>query len=146
MKERREKMRELSSLWNGVMNRYRALSDRITGREIQTLSETEIAIIKIIDRNDRTVVGDITKSLILPKSTVTGLIARLERKEFIRRLIYPDDLRSFALELTERGNRTIREYEKHEEEIFEKLIEPLSDGQSKALIELLRSMVSQRRV
>ncbi len=146
MKERREKMRELSSLWNGVMNRYRALSDRITGRHIQSFSETEISIIKIIDRNDRTVVGDITKSLTLPKSTVTGLIARLERKEFIRRMIYPDDLRSFALELTEQGKRTIREYEKAEEEILEKLLEPLSDKESGALIVLLRSMVSQRRV
>ncbi|MBN1774838.1 MAG: MarR family transcriptional regulator [Clostridiales bacterium] len=143
MKEERERIRELSSLWNGVMNRYRSLYDRVPKKETQILSDTEIAIVRIIGRGTKTIVGDIVKSLQLPKSTVTGLIARLEQKGFIQRKIYPDDLRSFSLVLTDRGKRAVRETERQEEEFFAKLIEPLSEKESRALLDLLRSIISQ---
>ncbi|MDD4094910.1 MAG: MarR family transcriptional regulator [Oscillospiraceae bacterium] len=143
MKEERERIRELSSLWNGVMNRYRSLYDRVPKKETRILSDTEIAIVRIIGRGTKTIVGDIVKSLQLPKSTVTGLIARLEQKGFIQRKIYPDDLRSFSLVLTDRGKRAVRETERQEEEFFAKLIEPLSEKESRALLDLLRSIISQ---
>jgi len=143
MKEERERIRELSSLWNGVMNRYRSLYDRVPKKETQILSDTEIAIVRIIGRGTKTIVGDIVKSLQLPKSTVTGLIARLEQKGFIQRKIYPDDLRSFSLVLTDRGKRAVRETERQEEEFFAKLIEPLNEKESRALLDLLRSIISQ---
>lgn len=143
MKEERERIQELSSLWNGVMNRYRSLYDRVPKKETRILSDTEIAIVRIIGRGTKTIVGDIVKSLQLPKSTVTGLIARLEQKGFIQRKIYPDDLRSFSLVLTDRGKRAVRETERQEEEFFAKLIEPLSEKESRALLDLLRSIISQ---
>lgn len=143
MKEERERIQELSSLWNGVMNRYRSLYDRVPKKETRILSDTEIAIVRIIGRGTKTIVGDIVKSLHLPKSTVTGLIARLEQKGFIQRKIYPDDLRSFSLVLTDRGKRAVRETERQEEEFFAKLIEPLSEKESRALLDLLRSIISQ---
>lgn len=146
MREQREKLQELSLLWNGVMNRYRTLSGHIPNKDIRTLADTEIEIIKTIERNQRTVVGDISRSLGVPKSTVTGLIARLERKGYIRRRIHPGDLRTFVLELTDLGKTVSREYEKYEEAFLAKLIEPLSERESKAFLDLLRSIVSQRRV
>jgi DNA-binding MarR family transcriptional regulator len=143
MKEQREKIRELSSLWNGVMNRYRSLYDRVPRKETQILSDTEISIIRTVGKNPKTLVGDIVRSLQLPKSTVTGLVARLEQKGFIQRKIFPDDLRSFVLVLTDRGKRVVRETERQEEEFFAKLIEPLSEKESRALLDLLKSIISQ---
>ncbi len=143
MREERERIRELSSLWNGVMSRYRSLCDRVPGKETQILSDTELAILRIIVRGRKTIVGDIVKTLQLPKSTVTGLIARLEQKGLIQRKIFPDDLRSFVLVLTDRGKRVVRETERQEEEFFAKLIEPLSEKESRALLDLLKSIISQ---
>jgi DNA-binding MarR family transcriptional regulator len=80
---------------------------------------------------------------VLPKSTVTGLIARLEKKNMIRRTIKTDDLRTFGLALTEKGKKTHSEHLKFETAFYSRLIEPLSDKESIAFFELLRSIVSQ---
>lgn len=143
MRKQRENLRELSLLWNGVMNRCRTLYEHIPRDAALPLSDSEISILRMIGNNRRIVVGDITKFLSLPKSTVTGLITRLERKQLIIRKIYPDDLRSYVLELTEGGENAIRDYDRFEEIFFSRLFEPLTESESKALLDLLRNMISK---
>ncbi|NLW89210.1 MAG: MarR family transcriptional regulator [Clostridiaceae bacterium] len=143
MREKKENIRELSTLLYGVFSRYKALYGPGFASGKQVLSETETDIARIIGNKPRTVVGDISKALNLPKSTVTGLIARLEQKGMISRSIHPDDLRTFVLELTSAGRKVVRDHEKNEEEFFAQLIEPLSERESRALIELLKNIAAQ---
>jgi len=124
------------------MNRYRSLYDHVPEKETRILTDTEISILRIVAKDKKTIIGDIVRALSLPKSTVTGLIARLEQKGFIQRRIFPDDLRSFSLALTDRGKRAVRVTERREEEFFSKLIEPLSDEDRWALLDLLRNIIS----
>lgn len=143
MSQQRDQIKELSFLWNGVMRKCREIYDHIPAREIKELSDTEIEIINILAQRREVVVGDISKTLSLPKSTVTGLIARLERKNMIRRTIKSDDLRTFGLTLTDKGKSTHSEHLKFEAAFYSRLIEPLSETESTAFFELLRNIVSQ---
>lgn len=143
MSQQRDRVMELSFLWNGVMRKCREIYEHIPAREIKELSDTEIEIISILAQSREVVVGDISKTLSLPKSTVTGLIARLEKKNMIRRTIKTDDLRTFGLALTEKGKKTHSDHLKFEAAFYSRLIEPLSEKESTAFFELLRSIVSQ---
>lgn len=143
MNKQRDQVKELSFLWNGMMRKCREIYDHIPAREIKELSDTEIEIIDLLSQRRDTVVGDISKSLLLPKSTVTGLVARLERKNLLRRTIRANDLRTFGLALTDKGKKAHNEHLAFEDAFYSRLIEPLSDKESTAFFELLRSIVSQ---
>jgi DNA-binding MarR family transcriptional regulator len=143
MSQQRDRVKELSFLWNGVMRKCREIYEHIPAREIKELSDTEIEIISLLSQSHEIVVGDISKALLLPKSTVTGLIARLEKKNMIRRTIKTDDLRTFGLALTDKGKKTHSDHLKFEAAFYSRLIEPLSEKESTAFFELLRSIVSQ---
>lgn len=143
MVNHRDNVQELSSLWTGVMQKCREIAECIPAEQIKSLSDTEISIIHKIAAQNDIVIGDISKDLFLPKSTVTGLVARLERKKFIRRTINRDDLRTFGLVLTQKGVRVQQEHRKFEHAFFNKLIEPLSKAESNELMELLRVISTQ---
>ncbi len=143
MSQQRDRVKELSFLWNGVMRKCREIYEHIPAQGVKELSDTEIEIINLLAKRREVVVGDISRELLLPKSTVTGLIARLEKKNMIRRTIKTDDLRTFGLVLTDKGKKTHSDHMKFEVAFYSRLIEPLSEKESTAFFELLRSIVSQ---
>ncbi len=59
------------------------------------------------------IMKDICTSLDMPKSTLTNMVNRLERKGYLNRTISRRDLRSYGLALRARGtDRTSKDYKK----------------------------------
>lgn len=54
---------------------------------------------------------EVADALGVSRTTVTGLIDRLELDGLITRAIAPDDKRSFVLKLTEKGHQTVEQVE-----------------------------------
>lgn len=54
---------------------------------------------------------EVADALAVSRTTVTGLIDRLELDGLLTRAIDPDDKRSFSLNLTEKGRRLVEEIE-----------------------------------
>ncbi len=54
-------------------------------------------------------IGDLHRSFGHRRSTLTGIVDRLEERRLIEREIHPEDRRSFVLSLTPKGERLARE-------------------------------------
>jgi len=65
----------------------------------QGLSATEEKALDLLDRSGPLTAGELARRSGLAPASVTGLIDRLERKGFVRRVPNPDDRRSVLVEV-----------------------------------------------
>lgn len=141
MAERSTNTKDISDLWLAMKRKHRRLSLGLAPNRLLRLSDSEIDILWMMNLSDSLVVGDISKRLDLPKSTVTGLVARLESRGYIVRQINPLDLRTYSLFLSEKGKALVSEYVDFEKALFHRLMAPLTLKESRLFLNLLGSMV-----
>ncbi|NLT12034.1 MAG: MarR family transcriptional regulator [Clostridiaceae bacterium] len=141
MTERSTNTKDISDLWLAMKRKHRRLSRGLGTSRLLRLSDSEVDIMWMMNLSDSLVVGDISKRLELPKSTVTGLVARLESRGYIERRINPQDLRTFSLFLTEQGKALVSEYDDFEKALFHRLMAPLTHKESRLFLKLLWSIV-----
>ena len=124
-KEINRQIDELNNLWHRILltSNYSDLEKKYP--RLKVLSENEIAIIRIISEGDEVIIKDIVDVLKIPKSTLTSMIDRLEKKNLIKRAISTKDRRSYKLELTEEGRKTQVEHDKFETEFYARIINSL---------------------
>ena len=71
--------------------------------KLEGIRLVDLHILKIADENPKILLGEIRNQLIIPHSTLTSAIDRLEKKNLIYRVISQKDKRSFELKLTNEG-------------------------------------------
>jgi DNA-binding MarR family transcriptional regulator len=109
---------------------------------IKGLSDNEISIIRIISEKEEVIIRDILEILNIPKSTLTNMIDRLEKRNLIMRSISKRDRRSYKLELTEEGKKAQEEHIKFEEEIYGKVMISLDTYEEREnLLNIMRKIV-----
>ncbi|WP_234125120.1 MarR family winged helix-turn-helix transcriptional regulator [Clostridium hydrogenum] len=100
-------------------------------KELKQLSHIEISIISLIYNNPDIIIREICDEIDVPKSSMTSMIDRLEKKNYLIRVISKRDRRSFGLKLTEEGMKIQEQHEKYEEEIFNFIINSLDTEEEK---------------
>jgi len=132
---------ELNKLWHRMLveSNYEDIESKYSN--IQELSTNEIAIIRIISEKEEVIIKDILEVLKLPKSTLTSIIDRLEKRNLIVRAISKRDRRSYKLELTEEGKIAQDEHIKFEEEVYGKIMISLDTSEEREeLLKLIRKI------
>lgn len=120
---------------------YKNLEDKYT--LLKSLDENEISIIRIVSQEDEVIIREIGNILKVPKSTLTSIIDRLEKKDFIIRTISKKDRRSYKLELTDKGKKAQEEHEKFEYEFYGKIIKSLNTFEEREeFIRLIKQIAS----
>lgn len=132
---------ELSKLWHGMLiaSDYKNIEQKFS--RIQGLSTTEIAVLSLVAQNEEIILKEIVMKLDIPKSTLTNIINRLEKREFINRVISNRDRRSCGLKLTEEGNLAQKEHIEFEKTVYGKIIMALNNEEREELLELMRKIV-----
>jgi len=133
---------ELNKLWHRMLveSNYEDIESKYSN--IQELSTNEIAIIRIISEKEEVIIKDILEVLKLPKSTLTSIIDRLEKRNLIVRAISKRDRRSYKLELTEKGKIAQDEHVRFEEEVYGKIMISLDTYEEREeLLKLIRKIV-----
>lgn len=100
-------------------------------KELKQLSHIEISIISLIYNNPDIIIREICDEIDVPKSSMTSMIDRLEKKNYLTRVISKRDRRSFGLKLTKEGMKIQTQHEKYEEEIFNYVINSLDTEEEK---------------
>lgn len=121
-KECKRQVDELNKLWHRLLTESNYKSIEAKYKNMKEISTTELAIIRIISEKEDIIIKDIIEVLNIPKSTLTSIIDRLEKRNFIARAISNRDRRSYKLELTEKGRIMQDEHIKFEEEVYSKII------------------------
>lgn len=117
------------------MNDY---SDRTKG-----LSMIDFRVLRVVAENPEKQIKDLLNILKIPNSTLTSVINRLEKKEILRRVISPEDRRSFNLQITELGKSIQEEHIKFDHEVARKYLEATeSEEEKKFLIKFLKKLAN----
>lgn len=141
-KECKRQVNELNILWHRMLmeSNYKDIESKYSN--IQGLSTNELAIIRIISEKEEVIIKDILEILNIPKSTLTSIIDRLEKRNLISRAISKRDRRSYKLELTEKGKIVQDDHIKFEEEVYGKIIVSLDTYEEREdLLKLIRKIV-----
>ncbi|NRY59180.1 MarR family winged helix-turn-helix transcriptional regulator [Clostridium beijerinckii] len=141
-KECKKQIDEFNILWHRMLfeSNYKDIEAKYT--RIKGLSDNEISIIRIISEKEEVIIRDIIEILNIPKSTLTNMIDRLEKRNLIRRSISKRDRRSYKLELTEEGKKAQEEHIKFEEEIYGKIMISLDTYEEREnLLNIMRKIV-----
>ncbi len=108
LKEQMEAMnRAFHKIWFAVM------FDRpdYKSENVQKLSLIEMHLIGLAYDKPDIIIKELREYLRVPQTTLSSIIAKLEKQGYIRRVINPRDMRSFSLEVTPKG-KEIREIHK----------------------------------
>ncbi|MBE6091049.1 MAG: MarR family transcriptional regulator [Clostridium beijerinckii] len=141
-KDCKKQIDEFNILWHRMLfeSSYKDIEAKYT--RIKGLSDNEISIIRIIFEKEEVIIRDILEILNIPKSTLTNMIDRLEKRNLIRRSISKRDRRSYKLELTEEGKKAQEEHIKFEEEIYGKVMISLDTYEEREnLLNIMRKIV-----
>lgn len=137
-----DQVQELNKVWHRIFKtaRYRELNE--TFDFIDGLSTTEISVISMVAYNKEIVLKDIINELQLPKSTLTSMIDRLEKRGFLKRVINPNDRRCYCLELTKQGMQLEKQHQESETAIFSTLLKALDTPEKRdSLIKLVTEII-----
>lgn len=113
----------------------RWVQTRVQEDEESDLSLRQLTTLQYIDSPDTTL-GDVARNLMVTPAVVTGLIDRLERRGYVRRVGSLFDRRRVHLELTTAGedardhaeNRLASEMERFISELTDEEVDRLNDG------------------
>ncbi|APC40846.1 MarR family winged helix-turn-helix transcriptional regulator [Clostridium estertheticum] len=139
--EYKRQVDELNKLWHFmiVSSNYKDIESKFL--RIQGLRTNELTILRIISEKENVIIKDILEVLNVPKSTLTSMIDRLEKRNLIIRTLSNKDRRSYKLELTTEGKMAQEEHSKFEEEVYGKIMLSLDTYEDREnLLKLIRKM------
>jgi DNA-binding MarR family transcriptional regulator len=96
-----------------------------TFRRIKNLSKIEISVLSLLCNNPQIIMRDMSQQLKVSKSTMTGVVDKLEALGYVLRIINRSDRRSYSLEVTKEGKLAQKEHLKWENESYLRLIEAM---------------------
>ncbi|MHB8061862.1 MAG: MarR family winged helix-turn-helix transcriptional regulator [Ruminiclostridium sp.] len=127
-------IQSLNKLWHKLikLTKYKQIEQQF--EKFKELSSLEIGIINRISRNPDIIFREICEAYSLPKSTLTNVIDRLEKRGYLKRIISQRDRRSYSLELTEKGALVQKEHLEYENELLGKVINALNTEEEKQML------------
>jgi DNA-binding MarR family transcriptional regulator len=95
----------------------------------------------MIDSEGETTPGAIARALDISRTTLTGLLDRLEAEGFIVRSLNPADRRSFTLTATERGRTLAYQVDGHRRELLARALSHMAPRDLQALRDGLTALL-----
>ena len=136
-------LQEFGSLWRVILEPNNKVKLIEEFPRVEKLSSMEIKIIEIVYSKEDVIFKEICSILDIPKSTLTSAIDRLERLNYVTRVISKRDRRSYGLILTDEGYEVQSEYLAFEKKLSGYILSGLDTNQEKEmLLELLRKIAN----
>jgi len=107
---------------------------------MQTLSFIDMHLIGIANENPDYILKEIRDILKVPQTTLSSIVGKLEKLGFIRRVINHRDMRSFSIEVTEKGKRMHEEHKADDRKKAEHLLGLLDADERDDFIRLFRKV------
>lgn len=128
------------------LSKYSELEEKF--KKLTGLSFLEIGVINAVYYSQDIIFKDICKRLKIPKTTLTSLINRLERQNYLKRLPNKSDKRSVGLELTEEGILAQQEHRQFEDAICNTIVMALGTDKNRQLLfslldEIIKNLIDQ---
>lgn len=132
--------KELCDIWNKILLDNKI---QVCGGDIEGLGVTDMNILKLVYANSDYRIKQYLEVLRIPNSTFTNNINRLVKRELLVRKMGEKDLRSFKLELTEKGKAAVEYHLQAEEDVFGVLLDKLTEEEQRTFVKLFAKLVSE---
>ena len=110
------------------------------------LTPIQYAALEAIHENPGIDQARVAEMIGYDRATIGGVIERLEKKGWIRRLVSEQDRRARELSLTTKGNKVRANLEPIIQDLQQDILQPLSNADRKCFIDLARRVVLQNDV
>lgn len=119
----------------------RRIQDHLNVRAVAIgITGTEAHLVSYLGSYAPVPVGDLVRVFGLKKSTLTGMLDRLETAGLIQRAINPDDRRSFLVDLTPSGKQSAARVRVQLEEFEAALDRELTESDQRAFTNLISAI------
>lgn len=123
-----------------VMMRANQIVQEVLKKDIaqHDLNFTEFAVLELLYHKGEQPIQIIGKKILIASSSITYVVDKLEKKEYVHRRACPDDRRVTFAGITETGKEFMDNiFPKHEEKV-NTIFEELSEDEVKVAIELFK--------
>ncbi|MFL0250267.1 MarR family winged helix-turn-helix transcriptional regulator [Clostridium neuense] len=116
-------------------------------KTLEDVTDLEMGVLHILTYKPNSIMKEIRDYLNVSRSTLTGVIDRLEKRNLVKRVISERDRRSFALELTEEGKTAQAKHEEMERIVYEDILEALHDDKDTSeFLRLSRQIIKNIKI
>lgn len=130
-----------------AMSRY--LKSHLGAQGLGEVSVGFIGVLLALAQRDGMRLTELSQAVSLEKSTMTGLIDRMERARLVRRRSSPNDRRAYRICLTERGRTVAPEVQKVLKRAYRELTGGMNAGEldqvRASLVQLVRNAYRRER-
>lgn len=127
----------IAKMWHEILMNSSTKREVEKYPELMQCSPIEMQIIIMTGSTSDLLLKEYVSNLHIPKSTLTSIISRLEKQQFIKRVISEKDLRSYSLVLQERGEIFFKKYLAYQKDIGDRILQGLDAKEQQQLITLL---------
>ncbi|MCP4719632.1 MAG: winged helix-turn-helix transcriptional regulator [Desulfobacteraceae bacterium] len=126
-------------LWFKIMtSRPESKSEKLKG-----LTFSDIHVISMAYEEPDIILKDIREKLRLPQTTLSSIVAKLEKKGFLQRIINPRDYRSFSLKITNKGKEMMDAHMKLDQQQNSHILACLEPGERQEFIRLFSKVADK---
>ena len=120
---------------------YRAISD-YTNKYIQAsgINPTEFAVLELLYHKGDQPLQHIGDKILLASGSITYVVDKLEKKEFLKRVACPNDRRVTYAQITDMGKEFLEGIFPQHQERIERLMDGLTTEEKASVIEILKKI------
>jgi DNA-binding MarR family transcriptional regulator len=107
------------------------------------LTPVQYAALEAIEENPCTDQACVAELIAYDRATIGGVIERLEKKGWVRRVVSEKDRRARELSLTAKGNKVLAALQPIVQEVQTDILAPLNDADRACFIQLAQQVVLQ---
>ena len=104
------------------------------------VTQTQLLLMLAVHAYGRCSMGMLARSLHVSLPTVSGIVDRLSRDGYVRRLPHPSDRRQILVEVTAKGQAFIRDFQSVIRHRWEEVLRPLSSAERRAFYEIVTKL------
>ena len=110
---------------------------------IQKLSFLEMHLIGMAYDHPEMILKEIREYLRIPQTTLSSILAKLEKQDILRRVINHRDMRSFSLEVTDVGRKFLDAHKEHDFKQAKEFILALDEDERDEFIRMFRKVANK---
>lgn len=112
-------------------------------KDFNGLGFSDIHVISLAYEKPDIILKDIRKKLRMPQTTLSSIVAKLEKRGFLKRVINPKDYRSFSLEVATKGEKMMKAHMKLDHEQNLQMLDSLEPEERQEFIRLFAKVADK---
>lgn len=96
-----------------------------------SLTHQQTMVIKLIAHKEKVTISELCQEMSLAKGTISGIVSRLERADYVKKVKYDNDKRNTYVEFSDKGYEYAKNFRNEINISFDKIFENFTEDEVK---------------